>query len=86
MSLHPLGVRCVVQNTKQHPFLIHAWSVYTVCDLFFFPVFSEDSELYCTSYQNGFLSFTNVRSVFHCLCFVVTKVKIQIKSARGLFV
>jgi len=26
----------VVQNTKQHPFLIHAGSVYTICILFLF--------------------------------------------------
>jgi hypothetical protein len=32
VSLHPLGGA----NTKQHPFLIHAGSVYAICDLFLF--------------------------------------------------
>ena len=30
-----LCIHWVVQNTKQHPFLIHAGSVYTICVLFF---------------------------------------------------
>ena len=31
-----LCIHWVVQNTKQHPFLIHAGSAYTICVLFLF--------------------------------------------------
>ena len=41
-----LCIHWVLQNTKQHPFLIHAGSVYIICMLWLFQVFALTAGLY----------------------------------------